>query len=580
MSTQNEKEIPWQVNFPDEDRVTRHFKTSLVDICCGNERIADALDYFVYTASWEVKNKGLPKGSKVAKITRTHKEIMEKLQFNTSRRSLIHYLDLFNEWGYVLSQPYQRDFEVSFEAIQKAINDPSKRPQRSTRSKVKPQEEETDKKGCNVADLHTCTEGCEHAKKVAILHTKVADLQHKVATLHKKVESLATLQPAFEALVKLVEGHFSEPTVITSILPLLTGKEDVASACAERNAPSPSSTKIYLMEKDIVVESFDEWYASEKGRLPQAEELHLSPVAIQSIEPLHFIQLSPVYPEQDVNPYGFLPEITSTENAKLHRLTSRLETLSEQNVSTDESLARIERETANHPSSSLVVDSPNAEMTHADARNTTNSYSPHSTLTSAIPETVQSDGEEVTLAEKSAQPVGKGRGSKKKPKVDLDKVKPLPRPERPSDEMPWNAKKLLAWGDYFRGHMIPFSERANSRYQWAEQSAIALIERNIEEKHFLAVMRFMRGVNLKLEQDLEFRDDWWPTHQLADLWDAEKHFDNMLNKARQTLKNRKQNAQAKAGVASTMMTPQTRQPENQLKAPEGWTARRTAEGGR
>jgi hypothetical protein len=274
--------------------------------------------------------------------------------------------------------------------------------------------------------------------------------------------------------------------------------------------------------------------------------------------------------------------ITSTENAKLHRLTSPSETLSEQNVSTDESLARIERETANHPSSSLVVDSPNAEMTHADARNTTNSYSPHSTLTSAIPETVQSDGEEVTLAEKSAQPVGKGtgRGSKKKPKVDLDKVKPLPRPERPSDEMPWNAKKLLAWGDYFRGHTIPFSERANSRYQRAEQSAIALIERNIEEKHFLAVMRFMRGVNLKLEPDLEFRDDWWPTHQLADLWDAEKHFDNMLNKARQTLKNRKQNAQARAGVASATMTPQTRQPENQLKAPEGWTARRTAEGGR
>ncbi len=227
VNNNNKDNTPWQVEFPSDDKVTRHLKPSLVAACAGNERIADVLDQIIYMASWEAKNKGMPASEKIVRIRRTHQEILEKLQYPTSRRSLISYLHQINEWGYVLSQPYQRDFDVHFEKIQQAINNP---PIQTEKSSKRLQE-----KGCNYATLQPLEKEntCENC---ATLHKKVADLHTNCATLHKKVADLAQLQRRFEALERLVQDHFFGSTDITDILPSITDKDNVANA-----TPSPIS---------------------------------------------------------------------------------------------------------------------------------------------------------------------------------------------------------------------------------------------------------------------------------------------------------------------------------------------------
>ncbi len=226
---------PWQVTFPNEDKVTRHLKASLIAICHGNERIADVLDQFLYMASWEAKNKGL-QGNKVIRIKRTHQEILARLQFPVSLRSLISYLHQLNEWGYVRSQPYQRDFDVDFEKTQQAIDHPPALPKKKVHSK------RLQEKGCKDATLHTSERMQSKSEEVAELHTKVARLQKEVAELHTKVATLATLQRDFEALERHLHEHISDSTVITSnILPLNTGKENGDTAIADRTSTSLSN---------------------------------------------------------------------------------------------------------------------------------------------------------------------------------------------------------------------------------------------------------------------------------------------------------------------------------------------------
>lgn len=212
---------PWRVKFPEEDKLTRHLKTSLVAACYGNERIADVLDQLMCAASWEAKNKGYPEKEKVVRIKRTAQEILDMLQFPTSRRTLNTYLHQLNEWGYVLSQPYQRDFDVHFETIQVAIDNPPAQPEKSC-------SEGLQEKGGKCADLPP-SEREEKGGKVAMLSTKVANLHKKVETLSTNVASLATFQTRLEALEKLVQDHFFGATDITGNTTNITGNNVVAS---------------------------------------------------------------------------------------------------------------------------------------------------------------------------------------------------------------------------------------------------------------------------------------------------------------------------------------------------------------
>ncbi len=101
---------------------------------------------------------------------------------------------------------------------------------------------------------------------------------------------------------------------------------------------------------------------------------------------------------------------------------------------------------------------------------------------------------------------------------------------KPDESTAWTPRKVLQWGDYFRGIGLPESSHPNSRYVKAEKAAIRIIQRGISEKNYVAVQRFMLGVKASLEDDLEFRDEWWADNQKADVWNVEEHFDAMAKK--------------------------------------------------
>lgn len=190
------------VQFPEKGKAR-----CLDAICYGNSRIADLLDYFIYGANLEAGYQDLDESCKVVTITRKHKDILEKLNFNLSRKTLIRYLDLLNEWGYVSSQPYAKDFTVNGDKIQEAIAKPPQKPARA------PREPRTaaDQKSCNVVDLQLSKVVEELQQKVVNLQLKVVELQQNVVNLQQKVDILSTLQPALDPLVESAGGHNFDP---------------------------------------------------------------------------------------------------------------------------------------------------------------------------------------------------------------------------------------------------------------------------------------------------------------------------------------------------------------------------------
>jgi hypothetical protein len=129
--------------------------------------------------------------------------------------------------------------------------------------------------------------------------------------------------------------------------------------------------------------------------------------------------------------------------------------------------------------------------------------------------------------------------------VDLDHIEVLPPPAKPDESTDWTARKVLAWGDYFRGYALPFSNNGNSHYVQNEKAAVSIIQRGITEKNYVSVFRFMRGQKIMqdgmLANDPTFRDEWWPENMSADVRHVEKHFTDMCAK----IKGRGKNGQAK-----------------------------------
>lgn len=220
-------EIEWLVQFPDKEKVTRFVRPSLEAACHGNERIASVLNYFLYESVKEAKKQGLEKGCKVVIFARKHQDITDRLNFPLSRKTLIRYLDLLNEWEYVTSERYQKTFIVNHEKIQEAINNPPTKP-------VKYQW--LQEKRCKVEYLQpseSCTDTTlEDPKKVVELQQKVEWLQEKVVELQQKVDIFTTLQPYLEAWIQAAGAPVSESLRIYHNNPDSSSSNIVVSASA------------------------------------------------------------------------------------------------------------------------------------------------------------------------------------------------------------------------------------------------------------------------------------------------------------------------------------------------------------
>jgi uncharacterized protein YeeX (DUF496 family) len=196
--------------------------------CYGNSRLGSLLDYFIYGANLEAERRNLDESCKVVTLTRKHKDIfdtLKKLKFNISRKTFIRYIGLLNQWGYVLSQPYGKTFEVCAEPILNAVNNP-------------PQKDDI-QKSCNVVDEKSKVVDEEKVtlrKKVEELQKKVEEGDKKVYLLQQKVDLLSHLQhlePYVEQLVKLAQSTQENPysnytsnnLVITKNVPIGTTDE-------------------------------------------------------------------------------------------------------------------------------------------------------------------------------------------------------------------------------------------------------------------------------------------------------------------------------------------------------------------
>lgn len=223
MSNQKPAEPSWGVTFPEgeQKRVSLYSRDSLTRACQGNERMASVLDYFLFEGSWEIERQKLPKGCKVVAFTRKHEDILKRLTFNLSRKSLIGYLDTFNEWKFVDSEKFRKHYTVHFDTIQTAIDNPPAPKERKPRTQKA-------RKGCNVEELttednaSTLAQGCKVEalsmendastllQKVVLLQRKVEELQPYVEEVQRLGCTCSTLQRDFAALLERLEGQSAE----------------------------------------------------------------------------------------------------------------------------------------------------------------------------------------------------------------------------------------------------------------------------------------------------------------------------------------------------------------------------------
>lgn len=228
MNTEQPKKRKSIVQFPERGKAR-----CLEAICYGNDRIAGLLDYFIYGADLEAEHQKLEEGCKVVTFTRKHKDILEKLKFNISRKTLIRYLDLLDKWGYVSSATYSRIFTVNGDKIQEALaNPPRKSPRKPRATKSCKVENESEQKVVDlsqennpttlqlleiiqkleqkVVDLEQKVESLQPSN-VVDLQLKVVELQQMVVNLQQKVDILSTLQPSLSPLAESDEGHNFDP---------------------------------------------------------------------------------------------------------------------------------------------------------------------------------------------------------------------------------------------------------------------------------------------------------------------------------------------------------------------------------
>jgi hypothetical protein len=217
--------------------------------CYGNAKAGSLLDYFAYGVEKEIDYGRQDEGCKVVTLQRIHKDIMEKLPFNVCEKTLIRLLNLLNEWGYVTSEPYSRDFTVYGEKIQEGLKNPPKRPERPYYDRH-PQKDSKDK-GCTSTTLQPSEEKVVVSTNVVEVNKKVVTLQDKVVELQQKVDTFTTLQPHLEALVELYEAHKSDLYRTNRSITGITG-EDIADKTASPTIEAIASHPLFQSLFDLV----------------------------------------------------------------------------------------------------------------------------------------------------------------------------------------------------------------------------------------------------------------------------------------------------------------------------------------
>lgn len=139
--------------------------------------------------------------------------------------------------------------------------------------------------------------------------------------------------------------------------------------------------------------------------------------------------------------------------------------------------------------------------------------------TDSLPEVTQAAAPPQKLAKNTSK-----RGSKRK--QDLEAIAPLPPPEKPSIDAPWNVLTCMALADYYRGYTL-----TNGSYGKALAEATKLIQRGKTYRQVDATYRYMTGTEKK-EDGSGLFDEYWHD-KTVDIWHVNTHIDAKLKEIRE-----------------------------------------------
>lgn len=109
--------VPWRIAFTRKD---------LLAACWNNGKMADLLYHFLHVGSCTIKNNHLASDTQVVVIQDTHTKILAKVK--VSEPTLISFLKVFTQVGYVRKVAHKKLLEVDFAKIESAFTNPPEKP--------------------------------------------------------------------------------------------------------------------------------------------------------------------------------------------------------------------------------------------------------------------------------------------------------------------------------------------------------------------------------------------------------------------------------------------------------------------
>lgn len=126
---------PWRVQFTCKKTQPDYLETrkDLLTACWGNEKMAHVLYHFLCSGSWKAHNTHLDENVRVVSIQESHAYIIKKLselkfKVKLSEPTLITYIKMFAQAGYIRKVARKEAFEINFESIEKAFTNAPDKP--------------------------------------------------------------------------------------------------------------------------------------------------------------------------------------------------------------------------------------------------------------------------------------------------------------------------------------------------------------------------------------------------------------------------------------------------------------------
>lgn len=211
------QETPWRVQFTcgKKNPSFQDIRKDLLVACWGNAKMADVLYHFLNAGSWKAFNSHMDESVRKVVLQEKHADIIKclanKLKFKVkiSEPTLITYLKLFAQAGYVCKYGHKGAQEINFDAIEQAFTNPPEKPVISK-------------------DLSSNLSLNEKPSN------EVGELRQEVENLRAQVQDLSLTLVSFKSLCAQIEHEFKfNFSLLTKVFKLKKSDEDAQEADLE-----------------------------------------------------------------------------------------------------------------------------------------------------------------------------------------------------------------------------------------------------------------------------------------------------------------------------------------------------------